>query len=170
MFELSPEVLHSVDRPGPPTASYRSGMDQRLSLVTLGVRDLDRAHRFYAALGWRGQEVQRTVFFQLGGMALVLWGRPELAADAGFPAADGDPGGFGGIALAQNVRSPAEVDDVLAAAETAGGTITRAAAETFYGGYAGYFLDPEGHGWEIAWNPGFPLNDDGSLTLPDLNI
>lgn len=143
-------------------------MDQRLTLVTLGVRDLDRAHRFYSALGWAGQEVQRTVFFQLGGMALVLWGRTDLAADAGYGPDDTDRGGFGGIALAQNVHSPAEVDAVLAAAKAAGGIVTRPPAETFYGGYAGYFLDPEGHGWEIAWNPGFPLAEDGSLTLPDM--
>jgi predicted lactoylglutathione lyase len=142
-------------------------MDQRLSLVTLGVRDLDRARLFYEALGSSGQEVQRTVFFQLGGIVLVLWARTDLAADAGFRLEDADRGGFGGIALAQNVRDRAEVDRVLSAAAAAGGTVSRPAADTFYGGYAGYFLDPDGHAWEIAWNPGLPLNEDGTLTLPD---
>ncbi|MEH0980879.1 VOC family protein [Micromonospora sp. CPCC 205556] len=137
-------------------------MEQRISLVTLGVADLPRARAFYEALGWRGQEVEETVFFQAGGLALVLWGREKLAADAGVP--DTDPGG---MTLAQNVRSPAEVDDVLATAVRAGARLTRPAAETFYGGYAGCFTDPDGHVWEIAFNPGFPLADDGTLTLPD---
>ena len=141
-------------------------MEQRISLVTLGVDDLARAKRFYAALGWRGQEVEETVFFQAGSLAVVLWGREKLAADAGLEAA-GRPGGFGGAVLAQNVRSEAEVDAVLAAAEDAGATITKPAARTFYGGYAGVFTDPDGHAWEIAHNPGFTLADDGSLILPD---
>lgn len=142
-------------------------MEQRLSLVTLGVADLARSRAFYAALGWRGQEVEETVFFQAGGIAVVLWGREKLAADCGLdlPAA---PAGFGGIALAHNVRSAAEVDEVVAAAERAGGTVTRPPAETFYGGYAGVFTDPDGHAWEIAHNPGFALAEDGSLTVPDL--
>ncbi len=140
-------------------------MDQRISLVTLGVSDLERARTFYERLGWRGQTVQETVFFQAGAGAVVLWGRSELAADGSL----GDDGttGFGGVALAQNVRSPEEVDEVLAAAAAAGAVVTRPAHATFYGGYAGYFTDPDGHVWEIAHNPGFPLNDDGSLTLPD---
>ncbi|MGK5443234.1 VOC family protein [Micromonospora sp. URMC 105] len=137
-------------------------MEQRISLVTLGVADLPRARAFYERLGWRGQEVEETVFFQAGGLALVLWGRDKLAADAGVPDA-----GPGAVTLAQNVRSRAEVDDVLATAARAGARITRPAAETFYGGYAGFFTDPDGHVWEIAWNPGFPLADDGTLTLPD---
>ncbi len=141
-------------------------MEQRLSLVTLGVTDLDRAREFYARLGWSGQEVEETVFFQAGGIAVVLWGRDRLAEDAGVE--DRGTDGFGGIALAHNVRSRAEVDDVLAAADHAGGTVTRRAGETFYGGYAGCFTDPDGHAWEIAHNPGFPLGDDGSLTVPDL--
>ena len=140
-------------------------MEQRVSLVTLGVDDVAGARTFYERLGWRGQEVDQTVFFQAGGMAVVLWGRELLADDAGV-AAD-SRGAFGGIALAHNVRSPEEVDTVLAAAVAAGATITQPAAATFYGGYAGYFADPDGHLWEVAHNPGFTLEPDGSLTLPD---
>ena len=140
-------------------------MEQRVSLITLGVSDVQRSRRFYEALGWRGQEVEETVFFQAGGMAVVLWGRSKLASDAGVDDMTAD--GFDGVALAQNVRSAAEVDAVLAAAAAAGATLTQPAATTFYGGYAGYFRDPDGHVWEIAHNPGFTLNDDGSLTLPD---
>jgi predicted lactoylglutathione lyase len=139
-------------------------VDQRISLVTLGVGDLARARAFYAALGWRGQEVEETVFVQAGAMALVLWDRGKLAADAGMP----DRGsGFDGVVLAQNVRSGAEVDEVVAAAARAGATVTRAPGPTFYGGYAGVFLDPDGHAWEVAFNPGFTLDDDGALVLPE---
>ena len=137
-------------------------MEQRISLITLGVADLRRARTFYERLGWRGQEVEQTVFFQAGGMALILWGRAKLAADGGVE--DRDPGGCN---LAHNVRSRAEVDAVLAEAARAGAEITQSARDTFYGGYAGHFRDPDGHVWEIAWNPGFTLNQDGSLTLPD---
>lgn len=140
-------------------------MEQRISLVTLGVSDLSRAREFYEHLGWRGQEVEQTVFFPAGGMALVLWGADKLRDDAGVGGSAGE--GFRGVTLAQNVRSRAEVDAVIAAAGSAGGTITRPPGETFYGGYAGYFADPDGHAWEIAYNPGFALADDGSLTLPD---
>jgi catechol 2,3-dioxygenase-like lactoylglutathione lyase family enzyme len=139
-------------------------MEQRISLITLGVADLARAKGFYERLGWHGQEVQETVFLQAGGLALVLWGRDELALDCGLAPA---PAGFGGIVLAHNVRSRPEVDEILAAAQAAGATITRPAAETFYGGYAGVFTDLDGHPWEIAHNPGFALADDGSLVLPD---
>lgn len=140
-------------------------MEQRLSLVTLGVTDLARARAFYEALGWRGQEVQETVFFQAGGIALVLWDRAALAADCGV--ADGREGGFGGIALAHNVRSDAEVDDVLAAAERAGGVVTRPAGPSAIGIRSGVVADPDGHLWEVAHNPGFTLAEDGSLVLPD---
>jgi len=140
-------------------------MEQRVSLITLGVVDVARARRFYEALGWHGQEVEETVFFQAGPMAVVLWGRAKLADDARVDDVAGD--GFGGVALAQNVRSPAEVDTVLAAAVAAGATVTRPAAPTFYGGYAGYFRDPDGHVWEVAHNPGFGLADDGSVILPE---
>ena len=140
-------------------------MEQRISLVTLGVDDLARARRFYQALGWRGQEVQQTVFFQAGPMVLALWDRQLLAADAGVPG--GPRSGFGGVTLAHNVHSRAEVDALLAAAEMAGATVTRRPAETFYGGYAAVFLDPDGHPWEIAHNPGFALSADGAVTVPD---
>jgi len=140
-------------------------VDQRVSLITLAVEDTARARTFYERLGWRGQTVEETVFFQAGGIAIVLWRRELLADDAGVAA--NPPVPFGGIALAHNVRSAAEVDIVLDAAQAAGGTITRPARSTFYGGYAGYFADPDGHLWEVAHNPGFTLDPDGSLTLPD---
>jgi uncharacterized protein len=141
-------------------------MEQRLSLVTLGVADLARARTFYERLGWRGQEVEETVFFQAGGIGLVLWGRDKLAADGGVQDTNAD--GFGGIALAHNVRSAAEVDELLNAAEKAGARITQAARETSYG-RAGWFADPDGHVWEIGYNPGFPLDRDGAITIPDFN-
>ncbi|SDJ53245.1 VOC family protein [Streptomyces indicus] len=141
-------------------------MEQRISLITLGVTDLPRAKHFYEALGWRGQEVQETVFFQAGGLGLVLWGRDKLAADSGVEG--GAPGvAFSGIVLAHNVRSDKEVDALLAAAEQAGGTITKPAAVNPVGFYSGTFADPDGHLWEVAHNPGFPLAEDGTLTLPD---
>lgn len=142
-------------------------MEQRVSLITLGVDDLARSRAFYEALGWHGQEVQETVFFQAGALVLVLWGREKLAADSGRPARPPD-GFFDGIALAYNVRSRTDVDQVAAAAERAGATITRPAAETFYGGYAACFADPDGHVWEIAHNPGFVLDVDGTLHVPQL--
>ncbi|SDY21631.1 hypothetical protein SAMN05444365_1011084 [Micromonospora pattaloongensis] len=140
-------------------------MEQRISLVTLGVADVTRARTFYEQLGWQGQEVEETVFFQAGGVAVVLWGRDKLDADAGVEGRNGV--GFGGMTLAHNVRSRAEVDEVLEAAATAGAVITRPARETFYGGYAGCFTDPDGHVWEIAYNPGFPIAPDGAITVPD---
>ena len=139
-------------------------MEPRISLVTLGVTDLARARAFYEQLGWKGQQVQDTVFVQAGGLGLVLWGRSDLTDDAGIT---DDGGSYGGVAFAQNVRSPEEVDEIVAAVEAAGGTITKAAHETFYGGYAAYFRDPDGHVWEVAHNPGFTLEADGSLVLPD---
>ncbi|MGC9669928.1 VOC family protein [Planosporangium sp. 12N6] len=140
-------------------------MEQRISLITLGVADVTRSRTFYERLGWRGQEVEETVFFQAGGLALVLWGRDKLSADAGIAAFE--TGGFGAIALAHNVRSRTEVDEVMRVAAEAGAVITRPAAETSYGGYAGWFTDPDGHVWEIAHNPGFPLDRDGAITVPD---
>jgi predicted lactoylglutathione lyase len=139
-------------------------MEPRVSLITLGVGDIARAKAFYEQLGWLGQEVQETVFIQAGGLALILWAREELTADAGIT---DDGGGYGGVALAHNVRSRREVDGIVAAAEAAGATVTKQPAETFYGGYAGWFRDPDGHVWEVAHNPGFTLEADGSLTLPD---
>lgn len=147
---------------------YVAGMEQRISMVTLGVADVTRARRFYERLGWQGQEVEKTVFFQAGGTAIVLWGRDKLAEDAGIE--DRNVDGFGGMALAHNVRSRTEVDEVLGEAANAGAEITRAARETFYGGYAGCFTDPDGHVWEIAYNPGFPLGQDGAIKVPDFGV
>jgi uncharacterized protein len=142
-------------------------MQPRITLITLGVRDLDRALRFYRdGLGWplSSASVEGDVaFFRTGGAVLALYPRELLAADAHLPA---EGSGFGGIALAQNVRSRAEVDAVLAQAVGAGGTILKAAVEAEWGGYHGYFADLDGYPWEIAWNPGFPINADGSLDLP----
>jgi predicted lactoylglutathione lyase len=146
---------------------YLSAMEQRVSLITLGVADVQRARAFYEQLGWQGQEVEETVFFQAGCIALVLWGRDKLALDCGITAKQ--TGGFSGIAVAYNARSEAEVNDVIAVAERAGATVTRAAGTTFYGGYAGVFTDLDGHAWEIAYNPSFPLAADGSITVPDFS-
>ena len=140
-------------------------MDQRVSIITLGVTDRGRARAFYEALGWRGQEVEETVFFQAGGQAVVLWGRDKVAADAGLD--DDGTSTFGGIVLAHNVASREEVDRIVHAAARAGAAVTNAPRETFYGGYAGFFRDPDGHVWEVAHNPGYTLNADGTLTLPD---
>jgi len=139
-------------------------VEQRVSLVTLGVRDLARARGFYEALAWTtgaGPE-DDVVFFQAGGLVLGLWGREELAADSGVE----DGGGWGGITLAHNVRSPAEVDAVIEEARAAGATITQEPGETFWGGYSGAFADPDGHPWEVAHNPRWTLADDGSVVLP----
>ena len=141
-------------------------MEQRVTLITLGVTDLARSRAFYEHLGWRGQEVEETVFFQAGGLALVLWGRDKLAADVGV---NDEGGAFGGVALAHNVRSRDDVDELIALARKGGARITREPAPTFYGGYAGYFLDLDGHPWEIAHNPGFALGEDGTLVLPDFS-
>ena len=140
-------------------------MEQRLSLITLGVTDVKRARAFYEELGWQGQEVEETVFFQAGGIVLVLWGRDKLALDSGVANTEGPA--FDGVVLAHNVRSEHEVRQVVAAAEGAGATVTRPPGQTFYGGYAACFTDPDGHVWEIAYNPGFLLSEDGSITVPD---
>ena len=140
-------------------------MRQSISLVTLGVSDYERGKSFYEALGWRVTwEAEETSFFEANGVVLVLWSREKLAADMGIR--DESPG-WGGIALAHNVGSREEVHDVIELARRHGGEITREPAETFYGGYAGVFRDPDGHVWEIAHNPGFGLRDDGSVVLPD---
>jgi len=148
-------------------------MEQRVSLVTLGVDDLGRARRFYEALGWTSGAApdDDVVFFQAGGLVVGLWSRAALAEDSGVEAGgveDGgveDASGWGGIVLAHNVRSPAEVDAVLAEADAAGGTIVRTGARTFWGGYSGLFRDPDGHAWEIAHNPSWALAEDGSVRL-----
>jgi hypothetical protein len=139
-------------------------MEQRLSLVTLGVADLERARGFYEdGLGWRrGNAHAEVVFFQLGGMILGLFSREALAADAGLPSAGS---GFSGIALAYNARTRQEVDAVLAEAEAAGARILKPAKDAFWGGYSGYFADPDGHLWEVAWNPDWTIAEDGSVRL-----
>lgn len=139
-------------------------MEQRLSLVTLGVADLERAVAFYAALGWEpGNDVaaQDVAFFQGPGMIVALWHRDELATDSAVT----DTGGWGGITLAHNVRSPEEVDAVLADAERAGATIGRPGAATDWGGYSGVFIDPDGHPWEVAHNPFWTIAKDGGISL-----
>jgi uncharacterized protein len=138
-------------------------VEQRLSLVTLGVRDLGRARQFYKALGWTSgaAPADDVVFFQAGCMIVALWGRDQLAEDTVVE----DSGGWGGITLAYNTRSPEEVDSVLAEAEAAGATIPRAGAETFWGGYSGLFVDPEGHAWEVAHNPNWTIGEEGSVSL-----
>jgi predicted lactoylglutathione lyase len=138
-------------------------MERRVSVITLGTRDLRRARAFYEALGWTtnaaaGDDV---VFFQARGLIVALWGRDELAADSGVE----DLGGWGGITLAHNVRSPVEVDALMVEALEAGGTIKRPAAATFWGGYSGVFADPDGHPWEVAHNPRWTLGADGGVTL-----
>ena len=139
-------------------------MQQSVSLVTLGVSDYGRAKAFYEALGWSVTwEAEETAFFQANGVVLVLWSREKLAADIGI--AD-EAAGWSGIALAHNVGSRDEVHEVVELARRSGAEVTREPAETFYGGYAGVFQDPDGHAWEIAHNPGFGLQDDGSVTLP----
>ena len=139
-------------------------MEQRISLVTLGVADLARARAFYEALGWTtgAEPGDDVVFFQAGGMVVSLWDRQSLAADSGVD----DAGGYGGITLAHNVRSSAEVDAVVAEAEAGGAAVTRRPDTTFWGGYSGAFTDPDGHPWEIAHNPHWTLDDeDGSVRL-----
>jgi uncharacterized protein len=138
-------------------------MKQVISLVTLGVSDLERARRFYEALGWHTDSDPElgVVFFQAGGMLLGLWDRDSLTEDSGVS----DSGGWGGVTLAHNVRSPAEVDAVLSEAQAAGATIARPGAETFWGGYSGVFVDPEGHPWEVAHNPHWTIEEDGSVRL-----
>jgi catechol 2,3-dioxygenase-like lactoylglutathione lyase family enzyme len=141
-------------------------MEQRVSIITLGVADLERSRAFYERLGWRRSmsSTDGTVFFQAGGMALALYPCHELAKDANV-AADGR--GFGGITLAYNTRTRAEVDSVLKESVAAGAKIVKPAEEAFWGGYSGYFSDPDGFLWEVAWNPGFAIADDGSIRLPD---
>ena len=139
-------------------------MEQRLSVITLGVADPARARSFYEGLGWttRAKPEDDVAFFQAGGMVVALWGRGQLAEDSAVE----DGGGWGGVTLAHNVRSPAEVDAVLAQAEAAGARIGRPGGETFWGGYSGVFVDPDGHPWEVAHNPRWTIKDDGSVELP----
>ena len=138
-------------------------MEQRVSVVTLGVGDLGRSRAFYEGLGWRTGAApdDDVVFFQAGGLVVALWSRESLAEDSTVP----DTGGWGGITLAHNVGSPEEVEAVLAEAERAGATIGRPGASTFWGGYSGVFVDPDGHPWEVAHNPHWQLAEDGSVSL-----
>ena len=138
-------------------------MEQRVSLITLGVADVARSRAFYETLGWTtsAEPGSDIVFFQAGGMIVALWSRAELATDTVVE----DGGGWGGITLAHNVRSPAEVDAALVEADATGATIGRSGAETNWGGYSGVFVDPDGHAWEIAHNPFWTLDDDGSVRL-----
>ena len=138
-------------------------MQQSISLVTLGVREYARAKAFYEAMGWSvAWEAEETTFFQANGVVLVLWGREKLAPDTGISDEGAD---WSGITLAHNVGSRKEVQEVIDTARRNGAEIAREPAETFYGGYAGVFRDLDGHAWEIAHNPGFGLNDDGSISL-----
>jgi catechol 2,3-dioxygenase-like lactoylglutathione lyase family enzyme len=142
-------------------------MEQRLTLVTLGVGDLDRSVAYYEGLGWRRamRDAQGVAFFQLGGIGLSLYPLPDLTDDAGLPS---EPlPRFRGIALAYNVRSREEVDAVSAEMSRLGGSLVKPPEEKFWGGYGAYAADPDGHLWEIAWNPGFPLDEDGAVAIPD---
>jgi uncharacterized protein len=139
-------------------------MDQRVSVITLGVVDVGRAQAFYEALGWHvdggvDDESDHIAFFQAGGLLVSLWDRDKLAVDSGVE----DRGSWAGITLAYMVRSPEEADAVLADAERAGATITRPAGKTFWGGYSGVFVDPDGHPWEVAHNPSWTIDEDGSM-------
>ena len=141
-------------------------MEQRLSIVTLGVADLARSREFYERLGWRRSmlNTEGIAFFQAGGIALALYPRNELAKDAKVSP---DGGGFRGVTLAYNTRSHDDVDRALAEAASACAKILKAAEEAAWGGYSGYFADPDGFLWEVAWNPHFAIADDGSIRLPE---
>jgi predicted lactoylglutathione lyase len=139
-------------------------MDQRVSLITLGVADTAKAREFYKALGWEGKSPDGDiVFYEAGGTIFSIWGRQDLAKDS----AVSDNGGWGGITLAHNVRSDQQVDEIIESARSAGAKIAREPGKTFYGGYSGVFHDPDGHAWEISHNPGFELDPDGTVILPD---
>lgn len=139
-------------------------MEQRLSFVTLGVKDMPRARAFYEKLGWRAspKSNEHVTFFQANGLVVGLYGWDALAEDATVPAAGS---GFRGVALAYNVRDKGDVDRVLAEASAAGGKLVKAGKEVFWGGYSGYFADTDGHLWEVAWNPGGKLGPDGGFTI-----
>ncbi|HEV7586128.1 MAG TPA: VOC family protein [Solirubrobacteraceae bacterium] len=136
-----------------------------MTALTLGVDDLARAKAFYEALGWRSNTPPEmdVVFFQVGGMVVALWDREKIAEDSGVQLGSG----YGGVTLAYNARSPAEVDAVIAEARAAGARISREPGETFWGGYAGVFVDLDGHPWEVAYNEGWALAEDGTVTLPE---
>jgi uncharacterized protein len=150
-------------RVAPGSAIIAGAMRQRVTVITLGVRDIERARRFYEALGWKSgaQPADDVVFFQAGGMVLSLWDRARLAEDSCVE----DAHGWGGVTLALNLGSPEEVDAVTEEARAAGATIGREPAATFWGGYSSVFVDPDGHPWEIAHNPHWKLGSDGAVSL-----
>jgi predicted lactoylglutathione lyase len=139
-------------------------MEQRISLITLGVDDVESSRSFYRSLGWQEHpsSTDEVAFLQAGCMVFALWSREELATDSAVE----DAGGWGGVTLAYNTRSPEEVDTVIGEARAAGATIGREPAKTFWGGYSGVFIDPDGHPWEVAHNPFWTVEDDGSSRLP----
>ena len=144
-------------------------MDPRISLVTLGVADFGRARRFYEeGLGWPASSSsnEAIVFFQAGGLIVSLYGLDVLARDANLDRVK-EAGVFGGIALSHNLPERGDVDRLLEEARAAGAEVMKPAHDTFWGGYSGCFADPDGHVWEIAWNPHFALAEDGSIRLPD---
>lgn len=141
-------------------------MQARVHIITLGIRDFANAVRFYRdGLGWplSTASVDDVAFFRLDGLVLALYPWDKLAEDAAVPPAGT---GFRGVTLAHNVRRREDVDTILALAVSAGATLVKPARDVFWGGYSGYFADPEGHLWEVAWNPHFPFADDSSLILP----
>lgn len=141
-------------------------MEQRVSFITLGVADLAKSRAFYEALGWKAHpagEGKGIVFFQAGGMVVALFPRQELAHDAGVE--NTPAGGFRGMAVAHNTRSEAEADAVMAQAAAAGGEVVKPMGKVFWGGYSGYFADPDGHLWEVCHNPFATLGEDGSIRL-----
>ena len=141
-------------------------MEQRVSIITLGVADVAASRRFYECLGWKASSVgdEHVAFFQVDRIVLAIYDCSELAKDTGLPSGSG---GFSGVALAYNVRHKDDVDTVLAEAAKAGARILKPAEYKFWGGYSGYLADPDDHPWEVAWNPGFLLTDDGGLVLPE---
>ena len=137
---------------------------QRVTLITLGVTDLEKSKAFYGAMGWQPtSQTDGVVFYQINGLVLALFGLEPLAHDQGRPDA---VLGTGAMTLAQNFATENEVDTAFAAAITAGATVLKAPEKVFWGGYSGYYADPDGHVWEVAHNPFWQLNADGSLTLP----
>ena len=141
-------------------------MEQRLSIVTLGVADVAASRKFYEQLGWKASFVgdEQIAFFQAGSIVFSLYSLEEMSKEIGL---SGGSSGCSNVALAYNVRRKEDVDTVLAEAEQAGTRLLKPAEEKFWGGYAGYFADPEGYAWEVAWNPGFELTEDDSLRLPE---
>lgn len=159
--------IHSttVDSRAEPASPTLPPMEQRLSLVSLGVSDLELARTFYRNLGWDESSSSNAdvAFFQTGSIVFGLWDRAKLAEDSSVE----DSGGWGGVTLAYNARSEAQVDSVIEEARFAGATIVKDPAETFWGGYSGVFIDPDGHPWEVAYNPDWEITDDGATRLPE---